>query len=95
MFETVLHVVLVIMSLSLAACFYRTIVGPTMSDRIVALDTFGINLIGFIGIIMILQETIAYAEVILVLGILAFVGSIALAKFLERGTIFDRSRDHR
>lgn len=88
--QTVLQAVLIIMSISLFVCFIRAIIGPTMSDRVVALDTFGINLIGFIGILMIIQDTAAYAEIILVLGILAFIGSIALAKFLERGAVFDR-----
>jgi len=92
MIETVSTVVLILLSVSLLICFIRTIIGPTMSDRVVALDTFGINLIGFIGIIMILQETVAYAEIILVIGIIAFVGTIALSKFLERGVVFDRDR---
>ncbi|OLO38841.1 Na(+)/H(+) antiporter subunit F [Alkalihalophilus pseudofirmus] len=93
MLQTVLQIVLIIMSISLFVCFIRAIIGPTMSDRIVALDTFGINLIGFVGILMIIQETTAYAEIVLVLGILAFVGSIALAKFLERGVVFDRDNN--
>ncbi|MDV2683038.1 Na(+)/H(+) antiporter subunit F1 [Alkalihalophilus lindianensis] len=90
MFQSLLMIVLVVMSISLFICFVRTLIGPTMSDRIVALDTFGINLIGFIGIIMMLQETLAYSEVVLVISILAFIGSIALSKFIERGVVFDR-----
>ncbi|WP_018923674.1 Na(+)/H(+) antiporter subunit F1 [Salsuginibacillus kocurii] len=90
MFDTLLLVVLILMSLSLLACLIRAIVGPDMSDRVVALDTFGLNLIGFIGVIMMVQGTAAYSEVILVIGILAFIGSIALAKFLERGVVIDR-----
>lgn len=77
-------------SIALFICFVRTIIGPTTSDRIVALDTFGITLIGFIGIIMMLQETLAYTEVILVISILAFVGTVAMSKFIERGVIIDR-----
>ncbi|MED1602560.1 Na(+)/H(+) antiporter subunit F1 [Alkalihalophilus marmarensis] len=91
MFQTILMIVLVVMSISLFVCFVRALIGPTMSDRIVALDTFGINLIGFIGIIMMLQETLAYSEVVLVISVLAFIGSVALSKFIERGVIFDRS----
>ncbi|WP_096188317.1 Na(+)/H(+) antiporter subunit F1 [Evansella halocellulosilytica] len=87
------QIVLILMSISIFVCFIRVIKGPTMSDRIVALDTVGINLIGFIGVLMILQETIAYAEVILVLAILAFIGSVALAKFIEGGVVLDRDRD--
>lgn len=90
MFEFILMFVLIIMSISLLVCFIRTVIGPTMPDRIVALDSFGINLIGFIAVLMILQETIAYSEVILVISILSFVGTIALSKFLERGAVFDR-----
>ncbi|MBU8905599.1 Na(+)/H(+) antiporter subunit F1 [Desertibacillus haloalkaliphilus] len=90
MLNNILMIVLVVMSISLLVCFIRAIIGPTMSDRVIALDTFGINLIGFIGILMILQETTAYSEVILVISIIAFIGSIALAKFLERGAVFDR-----
>ncbi|ADC50688.1 MULTISPECIES: Na(+)/H(+) antiporter subunit F1 [Alkalihalophilus] len=90
MFQSILMIVLVVMSISLFVCFIRTLIGPTMSDRIVALDTFGINLIGFIGVIMMLQETLAYSEVVLVISILAFIGSIALSKFIERGVVFDR-----
>ncbi len=93
MLNTVIQIVLIIMSLSILICFVRVIIGPTMADRVVALDTVGINLIGFIGLIIILQGTIAYVEVALVIGILAFIGTIALAKFLERGTVIDR--DHR
>ncbi|WP_332690780.1 Na(+)/H(+) antiporter subunit F1 [Halalkalibacter lacteus] len=90
MFHTLLTIVLAVMSISLFVCFIRTVVGPTMPDRIVALDSFGINLIGFIGILMIVQETVAYSEVILVISILAFIGTIALSKFIERGVVFDR-----
>ncbi|WP_026674602.1 Na(+)/H(+) antiporter subunit F1 [Alkalihalobacterium bogoriense] len=93
MLDTILITVLVMMSISLLVRFIRVVIGPTMPDRVVALDTFGINLIGFIALLMILQRTSAYAEIILVIGILAFVGSIALAKFLERGVVIDRDRN--
>ncbi|MCD8511109.1 MAG: Na(+)/H(+) antiporter subunit F1 [Bacillus sp. (in: Bacteria)] len=93
MLETVSSIVLILMSLSIFVCFIRVIIGPTMSDRVVALDTIGINLIGFAGIIMIVQQTLAYAEVALVIAVLAFIGSIALAKFIEGGVVLDRDRN--
>lgn len=92
MLELSLKIVLIIMSLSIFVCFIRVIKGPTMADRIVALDTVGINLIGFIGIILILQHTLAYVEVALVIAIVAFIGTIAFSKFIERGIVIDR--DH-
>ncbi|TMW73896.1 Na(+)/H(+) antiporter subunit F1 [Alteribacter natronophilus] len=90
MLYTLANIALVIMAISIAILFIRVIIGPTLSDRVVALDTIGINLIGFIGIIMLIQNTLMYAEVILVIAILAFVGSIALAKFIEGGVVIDR-----
>ncbi|MFN7251309.1 MAG: Na(+)/H(+) antiporter subunit F1 [Anaerobacillus sp.] len=93
MLEVSLNIALIVMSMSILVCFIRIVKGPTMSDRIVALDTIGITLIGVIGIIMVIQNTLAYAEVILVIAILAFIGTIALAKFIEGGVIFDRDRN--
>ncbi|MBB5173982.1 Na(+)/H(+) antiporter subunit F1 [Texcoconibacillus texcoconensis] len=93
MLDTVFLITLFVMAVAMLALFYRAIKGPTMSDRIVALDTLGISLIGFIGIVMMIQDTLAYSDVMLVLAILAFIGSIALAKFVEGGVVLDRTRD--
>ncbi|WP_096434535.1 Na(+)/H(+) antiporter subunit F1 [Alteribacter populi] len=93
MVYTIANICLVLMAISISVLFIRVVIGPTLSDRVAALDTIGINLIGFIGIIMLIQNTLAYSEVILVIAILAFIGSIALAKFIEGGVVFDRSSD--
>ncbi|EZH67859.1 MULTISPECIES: Na(+)/H(+) antiporter subunit F1 [unclassified Geomicrobium] len=90
MFELVMDIGLVILSISIGLCLIRALIGPTTSDRIVALDSFGLNLIGLICIIMIQQDSTAYVEVTMIIGILAFIGSVALAKFLERGVVIDR-----
>lgn len=90
MFNVIMIGVLVAMVIAIILCSIRVFIGPTMPDRIVALDTIGLLLIGFIGILMIVQDTVAYTEIILVVGLLAFVGSIAVALFLERGDLFER-----
>ncbi|PYZ94210.1 Na(+)/H(+) antiporter subunit F [Salipaludibacillus keqinensis] len=92
MLSTVATIVLILMSLSVLVCTIRAIIGPSMSDRLVALDTIGINLIGFTAILLLIQDTLAYAEVVLVLAILAFIGSVAIAKFIEGGVVLDRDR---
>ncbi|WP_319592801.1 monovalent cation/H+ antiporter complex subunit F [Salicibibacter halophilus] len=89
-FETIMIIFLSIKSLAIFLCLIRVILGPTMADRALALDTVGLLLIGFVGSIMIIHETIAYADVVVVIAILACLGSIAIAKYLERGVIFDR-----
>ncbi|GAA0359194.1 Na(+)/H(+) antiporter subunit F1 [Bacillus horti] len=92
MLQISIWIVLIVLSLSLLFCFYRVIVGPTLPDRVIALDAIGINMIGVIALVMIVQDTLAYADVILIIGILSFIGSIGLSKFIERGVVIDR--DH-
>lgn len=90
MFEIIVYVVLTMLAISLVLFLFRLFVGPSTSDRILALDCFGMTLIGLICTVMIFQNTIAYASVILVLSILSFIGTVTLSKFIERGVIFER-----
>lgn len=90
MFQVFLYISLIVLAISLVMFLIRILIGPSISDRVLGLDSLGITLIGFIGIIMILQDTISYSDVILVLSILSFVGTVALSKFIERGAVFDR-----
>lgn len=89
MFDIVLQVSLALTSFSLILVLIRAIIGPSTSDRILALDTLGMMLIGIIGLVMMLQETVVYADIALVVAIIGFVGTIAMAKFLERGVVID------
>lgn len=90
MFQVILYIALVVLSISLVMFLIRILRGPTVSDRILGLDSLGITLVGFTGLIMMLQDSIAYSDVILVLSILSFIGTTAMSKFIERGAVFDR-----
>lgn len=92
MFELIMHLSLFIISLSMVGFIYRVIKGPSTPDRVVALDAIGINLIAIISILSILLRTTAFMEVILLLGILAFIGTVAFSKYLEKGVIIDGDR---
>lgn len=61
------------------------------ADRAVALDTMGINLMAFAGLTAIHLVTTKLNDVILLIGILLFIGTIAIAKFIEKGVIIDRN----
>ena len=88
--ETILIISLVLFMLAIALLLYRVIVGPTLPDRAIALDTIGVNLISAIAIISIVLNTKAFLEAILILGILAFIGTITFSKYIERGVIVER-----
>lgn len=93
MFDTILVITLAALSISILACIYRVIKGPSMPDRVIALDTIGINLIAAVAILSVLMHTYAFLEVILLIGILSFVGTVAFARFIERGVVIDRNRN--
>ncbi|KMK77201.1 Na(+)/H(+) antiporter subunit F1 [Alkalihalobacillus pseudalcaliphilus] len=90
MFNTIIITVLFILSISIILSSIRVFIGPTLSDRIVALDTIGLLLISFVAMLMMVQDTNAYTDVIIVVAIIAFVGSVSIALFLERGDLFER-----
>ncbi|WP_246940587.1 Na(+)/H(+) antiporter subunit F1 [Bacillus pinisoli] len=84
---------LVIVSISILLLLYRTIKGPTNPDRAIALDSIGISLIALAALVAIKLNTTFFNEVILLIGILAFIGTIAVAKFIEKGVIIEHDRD--
>ncbi|MDI7743111.1 Na(+)/H(+) antiporter subunit F1 [Lysinibacillus fusiformis] len=91
--EMILLLALTFFMIAIALLLYRVIVGPSMPDRAIALDTIGVNLISAIAIVSIVLSTKAFLEAILILGILAFIGTIAFSKYIERGVIVDRNGD--
>ncbi|HHY61052.1 MAG TPA: Na(+)/H(+) antiporter subunit F1 [Clostridia bacterium] len=93
MMERILMASLLAFSVSIAVFLYRAVVGPSMPDRIIAMDTIGVNLIAVMAILSVLLETYAFFEVILLLGILSFVSTIAFAKFIEKGVLMDDDTD--
>lgn len=94
MFSGMLFAALIILALSILTCMYRVVKGPSMPDRIIALDTIGINLIAFVAVLSIKMNTQAFLEIILVIGILAFLGTIAFAKYIEKGVVLEHDRDN-
>lgn len=67
----------------------RLVKGPTNGDRILALDTMVINAIGLIVVLGIHQGVQIYFEVSLLVAMLGFVSTVALARFLLRGDIIE------
>ena len=85
-----LTVSVVLVTISMVIIIYRLVKGPNASDRVIALDTIGVCLISLVGLFSILVETSFYLEIILLLAILSFIGTVAFSKFIEKGDIIDR-----
>lgn len=65
-------------------CLLRAIKGPSSFDRVLAFDCMALQSLGMILLFSILSRTNAYIDVILVVGLLGFVGTASLAYYLER-----------
>lgn len=67
----------------------RLVLGPTVGDRILALDTMVVNALGLVVVLGIYQGTQIYFEVSLLIAMLGFVSTVALARFVLRGDIIE------
>lgn len=93
MIEGMLLTALALYGIGIAISSYRIIIGPSLPDRVVALDMIGVMLVSSIAVVSVLLGTRAFLEVILILAILAFISTIAFSKYIERGVIIERKRD--
>ncbi|MCM8612286.1 K+/H+ antiporter subunit F [Accumulibacter sp.] len=89
MLNAALEIAFVLIAVAQALNLYRLLRGPDLCDRILALDTIGINAIAMLVLFGIRSASTAYFEVALLLALLGFVGTIALCKFLLRGDIIE------
>jgi multicomponent Na+:H+ antiporter subunit F len=63
-------------------CLYRIIRGPTIPDRMVGIDIFGILVVGICAIISIQSEKSFILDIGIAWIILSFIGTLTLAKYL-------------
>ena len=89
MIESALAFGFAALGLALAMNLWRLVRGPGASDRILALDTMVINVIGLIVLTGIASGSGAAFEAALLLAMVGFAGTVAYAKFLLRGDIIE------
>lgn len=77
------------LGLALALNLWRLIKGPGVADRILALDTMVINVIGLIVLAGIESGSGTSFEAALLLAMVGFVSTVAYAKFCLRGDIVE------
>ncbi len=81
---TAVDISFVLVMLGVAFAFVRLIKGPSLPDRIVALDMMTVLIVSFCGLYAILSEDTAFVDVAIVLALVGFLATVALARFVER-----------
>ena len=84
-----LAITFVALALGQILSMVRLVVGPTSGDRILALDTMVINALGLVIVLGIHQGVQIYFEIALLIAMLGFVSTVALARFILRGNIIE------
>ncbi|WP_372876458.1 K+/H+ antiporter subunit F [Pseudomonas sp.] len=89
MLAYVIPLCLAIMGLALVLTLARLIKGPDMPDRILALDTLYINAIALLVLFGVWLGSDLYFEAALLIAVMGFIGTVAVAKYLLRGDIIE------
>lgn len=89
MLGSVIIIVFAMLGIALLLNVWRLIKGPSIPDRILALDTMCINTIAVIVLYGLHNNTSLYFEAALLIAMLGFVGTVALCKYLLRGDLIE------
>ena len=83
--ETVILISQVIMGLALVLTFVRVVRGPSLPDRVVALELFSTTVVGLVGVYAIRSGVSSFLDAAIVIALMGFLAAIGFARFLERG----------
>jgi multicomponent K+:H+ antiporter subunit F len=89
MLSTAILVAFFCIAAALVLNFWRLFAGPTLPDRILALDTMAINTIALLVLLGIHQNLTEFFEAALLIAMMGFIGTVALCKYLLRGDIIE------
>ena len=83
MFEWVVEIVYFLLSVSMLLAFVRLVKGPSLPDRVVALELIASIVAGMVGVHAIDTGVSAYLDIAIVLAITAFLAAIGFARFIQ------------
>ena len=89
----VLTIVFIMLCVAFFLSFVRMVIGPSLPDRALALDQLTLLTIGFIGAYAIATDNAVLIDVAIALGLIAFMATVAFARFMERSTLADSRRE--
>ncbi len=76
-------------ALAMLFALYRLVRGPALVDRVLALDTLYVNALALLIVVGIALDDAVYFEAALLIAVFGFVGTVAAARYLKRGSIVE------
>ncbi|MGV3111196.1 Na+/H+ antiporter Mnh1 subunit F [Staphylococcus pettenkoferi] len=92
-YKVIIIIALVIVVLSMLLMLIRVILGPSLADRVVAIDAVGLQLMAVVALFSMLIGVQYMVVVILLIGILAFLGTAVFAKYMDKGKVIEHDQD--
>lgn len=83
--DTIAQITLAMLGLALLIAFIRLVKGPTLPDRIVAMDLFGVLVVALIVVLAGRSGVRATLDAAIVIALIGFLGTVAYASYVERG----------
>ncbi|AOF86892.1 multiple resistance and pH regulation F family protein [Hydrogenophaga sp. RAC07] len=87
--EIALNIALAAVTMSLLLCGWRLLLGPETTDRLLALDTLYLNTVALIVVLGMRWNTALLFEAALLVAMLGFASTVALARYLSRGDVVE------
>jgi multicomponent Na+:H+ antiporter subunit F len=84
---------LVLVAVLCLLCGYRVISGPTIPDRVVALDAIATNVIAIAVLFALATDRGLFVTVAIVLAIIGFLSTVIVAKYVTEGDIITRGAE--
>ena len=85
MLEMGTQIALVTLGVALLVAVIRLVKGPSLPDRIVAMDLIGVLVVGLIVVLAASTQVPATLDAAIVIALIGFVGTVAYATYVERG----------
>ncbi|MCA1734263.1 MAG: pH regulation protein F [Acidobacteria bacterium] len=82
--STVISICFAMLGVSLLLAFVRLVRGPSLPDRVVALDLIAVIAVALVVVLDIQANLVIFLDAGIVVALVGFVGSIAFARYLER-----------
>ncbi len=85
-FDISVLIVIAVLLLSLLLAFVRVVTGPTLPDRVAALELVNVIVVAFIAMYTVWSGQVAFIDASVSLALIAFVSTLAFARFVMRGS---------
>lgn len=89
MLEFAIHFAMAAVGVAMAMAGWRVLRGPTAVDRVLAIDTLYINAVMLVVLLGVQLGTGMLFEAALIVSLLGFASTVALARYLSRGDVLE------